>query len=240
MQISISCLARDGRFLELFALVLLAGFSFGFIETFHYPAVRAFYRSADEAALLGTDLMLGRICISISAITIYWNSGLIIEACGGRVQVLRGAMLNVAVMYLLYGQVDAVVGWANDYADATGGTVTGRTRACFFLAEAVRGGTFALFMSTAVGYAHAISPPPLRATVLQLLEATYRGVGFMSGGILGGRLVAASPSTAHAFRLAGRVAFSLVVTAFLSATTPMLVGTKTTMDAREKRKDKVL
>jgi len=76
--------------------------------------------------------------------------------------------------------------------------------------------------------------------VLQLLEATYRGVGFMSGGILGGRLVAASPSTAHAFRLAGRVALSLVVTAFLSATTPRLAGTKPTKDAGGNGKNKML
>ena len=200
---SISCLAKDARFVELFTLVLLGGFSFGFIETFNYPAVRKFYKSVGSEAALGTDMMLGRICISIAGITMYWNSGRIVKFLG-HVSVLHCTMLSLAILYLLYGQVG-------------GHVVNAETRLCFLLGEATRGATFAVFMSTAVGYAHAISPKPLTATVLQLIEATYRGVGFMSGGIIGGRLIAASPSTAYAFSQAGQVALSVFFSAFVAA-----------------------
>jgi len=200
---SISCLAKDARFAELFTLVLLGGFSFGFIETFNYPAVRKFYKSVGSEASLGTDMMLGRICISIAGISMYWNSGRIVKALG-HVTVLHCTMLSLTILYLLYGQVD-------------GDAVDGETRLCFLLGEATRGATFAMFMSTAVGYAHAISPPSLKATVLQLIEATYRGVGFMSGGIIGGRLIASYPSTAYAFHQGGRVSLSLFLSAFVAA-----------------------
>ena len=200
---SISCLVKDARFVELFTLVLLGGFSFGFIETFNYPAVRTFYKAVGSEAALGTDMMMGRICISIAGISMYWNSGRIVKALS-HVSVLHCTMLSLAILYLLYGQVD-------------GEAVNGQTRLCFLLGEATRGATFAMIMSTAVGYAHAISPKPLKATVLQLIEATYRGVGFMSGGIIGGRLIAASPSTAYAFNQAGHVALSLFLSAFVAA-----------------------
>ena len=215
---SISCLAKDARFVELFTLVLLGGFSFGFIETFNYPAIRKFYKSVGSEAALGTDMMMGRMCISMAGISMYWNSGRIVQALG-HVSVLHCTMLSLSVLYLLYGQVD-------------GDAVDAQTRLCFLLGEATRGATFAMFMSTAVGYAHAISPPSLRATVLQLNEATYRGVGFMSGGIIGGELISASPSTAYAFHQAGRVALSLFVSAFVAA--KLFVDKKQHIEVKEK------
>jgi hypothetical protein len=163
------------------------------------------YKSVGSEASLGTDMMLGRFCMSIAGISMYWNSGRIVKALG-HATVLHCAMFNLAVLYLLYGAVD-------------GDVVNGETRLCFLLGEALRGATFAIFMSTAVGYAHTISPSELKATVLQLIEATYRGIGFMSGGIVGGRLIAASPSTAYAFNQAGRVSLSLFLTAFIAAKT---------------------
>lgn len=197
-------LRKDIRFIHLFTLVLVAGFSFGFIETFNYPAIRQFYKTTGNEAVLGRDMMLGRICFSFAGITMYYNSGKILSALG-HTAVLHGAMVGLISCYLLYGHVD-------------GPAMTSQARLCYLLGEACRGATFAMFMTTALGYAHKISPPSLKATVLQLVEATYRGLGFMSGGILGGQFIAASPSTAYAFEKAGLISLSL----FLVATTTSL------------------
>lgn len=54
----------------------------------------------------------------------------------------------------------------------------------------------------------------------------------MSGGIIGGELISASPSTAYAFHQAGRVALSLFVSAFVAA--KLFVDKKQHIEVKEK------
>lgn len=55
-------------------------------------------------------------------------------------------------------------------------------------AEALRGITFAAFWSSGSMYAHKISPPGMKSTMLLIMNAMYGGLGQSLGAIIGGKL----------------------------------------------------
>ena len=55
-------------------------------------------------------------------------------------------------------------------------------------AEALRGITFAAFWTAGSMYAHRISPPGMKATMLLIMNACYGGLGQSLGAIIGGKM----------------------------------------------------
>jgi predicted MFS family arabinose efflux permease len=54
----------------------------------------------------------------------------------------------------------------------------------------LRGLTFGCFWSTSTVYASQIAPHEVRATMLQLLNGAYNGIGRSTGAIIGGKMQA--------------------------------------------------
>lgn len=194
-------LLQGGRVLVFLFLVLACGFSLGFMETFTYVNVRQSYSAANSKDILGRDLGICRICLSMGGVSMYWLSGDIKKLLGSE-RVMFLSVLSLALCFALY-------------ANVTGEEINDMTRICLFCGEMLRGAMFAAFWSTATVYAHQISPPGMTSTVLTLTQSLFRGVGHTSGSFLGGQLVSYFGGIASAYSHTGQVLLSIMIVAAL-------------------------
>ncbi len=167
-------LSHDSDALIFFFLVFVIGTSSGCIENFAYVRVR-------EVGGTGNNMGILRLVSSLAGAPMFWFSGPITEALGTEI-VLVLSLLAYVVRFFNYA-------WMRHAYDA-------------LPAEALRGLTFALFWSAGSVYAHKISPPGMKATMLLIMNAMYGGLGQSLGAILGGKLQS-KVGTVNTFIFAG-------------------------------------
>lgn len=153
-------LSHNSDALIFFFLVFVIGTSSGCIENFAYVRVR-------EVGGTGNNMGILRLVSSLAGAPMFWYSGPITEALGTDV-VLVLSLLAYVVRFFNYA-------WMRHAYHA-------------LPAEALRGLTFALFWSSGSMYAHKISPPGMKATMLLIMNAMYGGLGQSLGAIIGGKL----------------------------------------------------
>jgi predicted MFS family arabinose efflux permease len=153
-------LSHNSDALIFFFLVFVIGTSSGCIENFAYVRVR-------EVGGTGNNMGILRLVSSLAGAPMFWYSGPITEALGTDV-VLVLSLLAYVVRFFNYA-------WMRHAYHA-------------LPAEALRGLTFALFWSSGSMYAHKISPPGMKATMLLIMNAMYGGLGQSLGAIVGGKL----------------------------------------------------
>ena len=167
-------LSHNSDALIFFFLVFVIGTSSGCIENFAYVRVR-------EVGGTGNNMGILRLVSSLAGAPMFWFSGPITEALGTDI-VLVLSLLAYVVRFFNYA-------WMRHAYDA-------------LPAEALRGLTFALFWSAGSMYAHKISPPGMKATMLLIMNAMYGGLGQSLGAILGGKLQS-KVGTVNTFIFAG-------------------------------------
>lgn len=153
-------LAKNRDALIFFFLVFVIGTSSGCIENFAYVRVR-------EVGGTGNNMGVLRLVSSLAGAPMFWYSGPLTEKLGTDA-VLVLSLLAYSARFFNYAYMK------HPYHALP--------------AEALRGLTFALFWSSGSVYAHKISPPGMKATMLLLMNAMYGGLGQSLGAIIGGRL----------------------------------------------------
>jgi PPP family 3-phenylpropionic acid transporter len=153
---------QDMDTLIFFSLVYAMGISGAIAENFSYIRFR-------EVGGNGSDIGMSRLICSIAGAIMFWYSSSI-SAWLGMEKVMVLSLLSVAVRFALYVIMD------NPYYG--------------YLAEMLRGLTFGCFWSTSTVYASQIAPHEVRATMLQLLNGAYNGIGRSTGAIIGGKMQA--------------------------------------------------
>eukprot|EP00984_Skeletonema_dohrnii_P004499 scaffold1595_cov102-Skeletonema_dohrnii-CCMP3373.AAC.2 len=152
--------SKNSDALVFFFLVFVIGTSSGCIENFAYVRVR-------EVGGTGNNMGILRLVSSLAGAPMFWFSGPLTEALGNDV-VLVLSLLAYVTRFLNYA-------WMKHPYHA-------------LPAEALRGITFAMFWSSGSMYAHKISPPGMKATMLLTMNAMYGGLGQSLGAIIGGKL----------------------------------------------------
>lgn len=152
--------SKNSDALVFFFLVFVIGTSSGCIENFAYVRVR-------EVGGTGNNMGILRLVSSLAGAPMFWFSGPLTEALGNDV-VLVLSLLAYVARFLNYA-------WMKHPYHA-------------LPAEALRGITFAMFWSSGSMYAHKISPPGMKATMLLTMNAMYGGLGQSLGAIIGGKL----------------------------------------------------
>lgn len=152
--------AKNRDALIFFFLVFVIGTSSGCIENFAYVRVR-------EVGGTGNNMGVLRLVSSLAGAPMFWYSGPLTEKLGTDA-VLVLSLLAYSARFFNYAYMQ------HPYHALP--------------AEALRGLTFALFWSSSSVYAHNISPPGMKATMLLLMNAMYGGLGQSLGAIIGGRL----------------------------------------------------
>ena len=153
-------LDQNSDALIFFFLVFVIGTSSGCIENFAYVRVR-------EVGGSGNSMGMLRLISSLAGAPMFWFSGPLTEALGTDV-ILVMSLLAYTIRFFNYA-------WMRQPYHA-------------IPAEALRGLTFALFWSSGSMYAHKISPPGMKATMLLLMNAMYGGLGQSLGAIIGGKM----------------------------------------------------
>ena len=153
-------LSKNSDALIFFFLVFVIGTSSGCIENFAYVRVR-------EVGGTGNQMGMLRLVSSLAGAPMFWFSGPLTEKLGTDV-ILVLSLLAYTARFFNYA-------WMRHPYHA-------------LPAEALRGLTFALFWSSGSMYAHKISPPGMKATMLLIMNAMYGGLGQSLGAIVGGRL----------------------------------------------------
>ncbi len=185
----VNMLIHSGDAMLFFFLVFMVGTTSGIIENFAYVRIR-------EVGGTGKEMGICRLVSSISGAPMFWFSGPLTEKLGAdRVLVL--SLVSYILRFLNYALLQ------NPYHALP--------------AEALRGVTFAAFWSTGTVFAHKISPPGMKATMLLFMNAMYGGLGQSVGAIIGGKLQS-KVGTVHTFLYAALVDFIFVsfVTVYLS------------------------
>lgn len=153
-------LTRNSDALVFFFLVFVIGCSSGCIENFAYVRVR-------EVGGTGNNMGTLRLVSSLAGAPMFWFSGPVTDALG----------IDAVLALTLFAYVARFLNYAcmsHPYHALP--------------AEALRGITFALFWSAGSMYAHKISPPGMKATMLLIMNAMYGGLGQSVGAIIGGKL----------------------------------------------------
>lgn len=153
-------LGKNSDALIFFFLVFVIGTSSGCIENFAYVRVR-------EVGGTGNNMGILRLVSSLAGAPMFWFSGPMTDALGTDV-VLALSLLAYVARFFNYA-------WMSHPYHA-------------LPAEALRGITFAAFWSSGSMYAHKISPPGMKATMLLIMNAMYGGLGQSMGAIIGGKL----------------------------------------------------
>ena len=152
--------SKNSDALVFFFLVFVIGTSSGCIENFAYVRVR-------EVGGTGSNMGILRLVSSLAGAPMFYFSGPLTEMLGNDV-VLVLSLLAYVARFFNYA-------WMTHPYHA-------------LPAEALRGITFAMFWSSGSMYAHKISPPGMKATMLLTMNAMYGGLGQSLGAILGGKL----------------------------------------------------
>jgi predicted MFS family arabinose efflux permease len=173
--------SKNSDALVFFFLVFVIGTSSGCIENFAYVRVR-------EVGGTGNNMGILRLVSSLAGAPMFWFSGPMTEALGNDV-VLVLSLLAYVARFFNYA-------WMKHPYHA-------------LPAEALRGITFAMFWSSGSMYAHKISPPGMKATMLLTMNAMYGGLGQSLGAIIGGKLQT-NVGTAKTFIYSGIFDFCFV------------------------------
>jgi predicted MFS family arabinose efflux permease len=173
--------SKNSDALVFFFLVFVIGTSSGCIENFAYVRVR-------EVGGTGNNMGILRLVSSLAGAPMFWFSGPMTEALGNDV-VLVLSLLAYVARFFNYA-------WMEHPYHA-------------LPAEALRGITFAMFWSSGSMYAHKISPPGMKATMLLTMNAMYGGLGQSLGAIIGGKLQT-NVGTAKTFIYSGIFDFCFV------------------------------
>ena len=173
--------SKNSDALVFFFLVFVIGTSSGCIENFAYVRVR-------EVGGTGHNMGILRLVSSLAGAPMFYFSGPLTEALGTDV-VMVMSLLAYVVRFFNYALMK------HPYHALP--------------AEALRGITFAMFWSSGSMYAHKISPPGMKATMLLTMNAMYGGLGQSLGAIIGGKLQTTF-GTVKAFTYSGIFDFCFV------------------------------
>ena len=145
-------------FLLFFFLTFTIGLNSGIIENFASIRMR-------EVGGTGRDLSMSRFFSAAAGVPMFWHAGTISKKLGTPL-VLTMTLVAYSLRFFIYSFSPSP----------------------FFMlpAEALRGGTFALFWSTITSFAYEISPQGMSSTMLALVNAMYGGIGQSLGALAGG------------------------------------------------------
>eukprot|EP00804_Cyclotella_cryptica_P017414 CCRYP_016638-RB/>CCRYP_016638-RB protein AED:0.07 eAED:0.07 QI:634/1/1/1/0.6/0.66/6/48/317 len=186
----------DVQILTLFSLVVLMGYTLGFIENFCYMNMRQIYKDNGQLEIVGRDVSICRIFLSIGGILSWFFAGSWGKRFGTDV-VMCAAVCCLPFCFFLYAGVTAELNYW--------------TKAGFFMAESIRSGVYAALWSTATVRLNELSPPHMKSTMQSMMESTYRGFGHTSGAFFGGLLCKKYAVMSEAFTVAGRGLISFLV-----------------------------
>jgi len=195
---TIGVVAADARILGLFSLVIVMGYTMGFVENFCYINMRQIYEKHGQS--IGRDITICRVFLSIGGIISWFFSGSLGKRFGPDNIMLIAIFCLPFSLWLYSGGVapEELNTW----------TTTG-----FFLAESIRSGVYATLWSTATVRLNELCPKS-QATMQSLMESTYRGIGHTSGAFFGGILCKKYGTISEAFLVAGKglLTFLLAIT----------------------------
>lgn len=182
------------QILGLFSLVILMGYTLGFVENFCYINMRQIYERNGQS--IGRDMTICRIFLSVGGIISWFFAGSWGKKFGSEV-VMFTAVLCLPICLFLYGGVSSEL---NDW-----------TKAGFFLAESIRSGVYAALWSNATVQLNRLCPLNMKSTMQSLMESTYRGFGHTSGAFFGGILCKRYDDMSEAFVVAGKGLLSFLI-----------------------------
>lgn len=186
----------DIQILTLFSLVVVMGYTLGFIENFCYINIRQIYKDHGQLEIVGRDISICRIFLSIGGILSWFFAGSWGKRFGTGL-VMCAAVACLPFCFFLYAGVTAELNYW--------------TKAGFFLAESIRSGVYAALWSTATVRLNELSPPHMKSTMQSMMESTYRGFGHTSGAFFGGVLCKKYSVMSEAFMVAGKGLLSFLV-----------------------------
>lgn len=186
----------DIQILTLFSLVVLMGYTLGFIENFCYINIRQIYKDHGQLGIVGRDVSICRIFLSIGGILSWFYAGSWGKRFGTGL-VMCAAVSCLPFCFFLYAGVTSELNFW--------------TKAGFFLAESIRSGVYAALWSTATVRLNELSPPHMKSTMQSMMESTYRGFGHTSGAFFGGVLCRKYSVMSEAFMVAGKGLLSFLV-----------------------------
>lgn len=184
----------DIQIMGLFSLVILMGYTLGFVENFCYMNMRQIYEKHGQS--IGRDMTICRICLSMGGIFSWFFAGTWGKRFGPE-PVMFTAVLCLPFCLFLYGGITSEL---NNWA-----------KIGFFLAESIRSGVYAALWSTATVRLNKLCPLNMKSTMQSLMESTYRGFGHTSGAFFGGILCKKYGDMSEAFTVAARGLLSFLI-----------------------------
>jgi len=179
----------DIQILSLFSLIIVTGFSMGFLENFCYINIRQLYKAHGKTDVVGRDVSLCRVFFSLGGVLTWWCSGSWTKRFGSDM-VMVAAVCCLPFCFFLYSGI--------------GSDFTGWTTAGIWIAESVRSGIYAALWSTATVRMNKLSPSHMKSIMQTMMESTYRGIGHTSGSFVGGIMCKKYDDISVAFTAAGK------------------------------------
>lgn len=186
----------DIQILGLFSLVILMGYTLGFVENFCYMNMRQIYERNGQP--IGKDMTICRMCVTIGGIISWFFAGSWGKRFGTEIVMFASVCCLPFCLFLYGGVTSELNNW---------------TKAGFFLAESIRSGVYASLWSTATVRLNKLSPLNMKSTMQSLMESTYRGFGHTSGAFFGGILCKKYGDMSEAFIVAGKGLLSFLIAA---------------------------
>lgn len=184
----------DIQIMVLFSLVIVMGYTLGFIENFCYMNMRQIYERHDQS--IARDMTICRMFLSVGGVVSWFFAGSWGKRFGTDI-VMFTAVFCLPFCLFLYGGVTSEL---NNW-----------TKAGFFLAESIRSGVYAALWSTATVRLNKLCPLNMKSTMQSLMESTYRGFGHTSGAFFGGILCKKYEVMSEAFIVAGKGLLSFLI-----------------------------
>ena len=177
---------QNTEYILFFATVLMIGMAGGLADNFTYVRFR-------EVGGTGMNMGLSRFLSSLAgAVMFYYAKAL--ASTMGTPNVLIASLLTIAVRFSLLATMQSPIQG--------------------YIAEFLRGGSYGTFWSTATVFVSSIVPNQADATMIQLLNVFYNGLGRSVGSLVGGKLQT-SLGTAEAFGAGASLYFGLALGYFL-------------------------
>lgn len=152
----IKLLCTSSRLVFAVLQILTAGVSFGVITAFAYVLVKQ--RADDDGRSKGWDLVSARTAMAVGAVSMYYVSGGIIRRFGAY-PIMVCSLFTLSLAFFCYSLIDFATSplflWSG-----------------LFMAEFLRGGTFAILWATVMVYIDSISPSGSNSTMVRCLKET--------------------------------------------------------------------
>lgn len=177
---------QNMEYILFFAMVLMIGMAGGLADNFTYVRFR-------EVGGTGMNMGLSRFLSSLAGAVMFYNAKTLASMLGTP-NVMIASLLTIAIRFTLLATMESPIQG--------------------YVAEFLRGGSYGTFWSTATVFVSTIVPNQADATMIQLLNVFYNGLGRSVGSLVGGKLQT-SLGTAEAFGAGASLYFGLALLYFL-------------------------